>query len=240
MPPDHMHGRRRQQLLVVRARQPDVATAAQINAPRALREAAVHPGPQGVLGFERRRLLALLRGLDGLVMGWQPDRELVWGAFRRGTRRAGGARATHRSIKPNANHGIARHIVSRPPVDAGMALGTARLLGVPIDDKGLQVIAFARPLLPAVGPEGRPDDIDLMPGLGRHQEVRIHIATVEHVCARQQITLGQVVMDGGPHDTIRGGGGRSDHLRHQIRLAWITGLGKVQLVAHQWVSRLLL
>ena len=71
-----------------------------------------------------------------------------------------------------------------------MALGTARLLGLPIDDKGLQVIAFARPPLPAIGPKGRPDHIDLMLGLGGDQEVGIHIAAVEQVGAGQQITIG--------------------------------------------------
>jgi hypothetical protein len=54
-----------------------------------------------------------------------------------------------------------------------MALGTVRLLGLPIDDKGLQVIALACPSLPAIGPKGRPDDIDGMLGLGCGQEVRI-------------------------------------------------------------------
>jgi hypothetical protein len=34
-----------------------------------------------------------------------------------------------------------------------MALGTVRLLGVPTDDKGLQVIACPGPPLPAVGPK---------------------------------------------------------------------------------------
>ena len=88
--PDHIHRGGREQLLEVRARQPDVATAAQSKAPRALREATLHPGPQGVLGFERRRLLPLAGGLDGLVVGLQPDRELPWGAFRRGARRWAG------------------------------------------------------------------------------------------------------------------------------------------------------
>src|SRR5882724_5486470 len=130
-PSDHphdIHGGGIEQLLEVCARQPDVPTPAQINASRALREATLDPCPQGVLGFELWRLLALPRGLDRLVVVLQPDRELAWGAFRRGTRR---------SVKPNGNHGIARHVASRPPVDAGMALGTARLLGVPIQDKGL-------------------------------------------------------------------------------------------------------
>jgi len=39
-------------------------------------------------------------------------------------------------------------MVSRPPVDTGVALGTAGLLDLPIDDKGLQVIAFPCAPLP--------------------------------------------------------------------------------------------
>ena len=63
--------------------------------------------------------------------------------------------------------GIARHIVSRPPVDTGMALGTACLLGLPIDDKGLEVIALPFPPLPTIGPERRTHHIDLMLASGR-------------------------------------------------------------------------
>jgi hypothetical protein len=70
-----------------------------------------------------------------------------------------------------------------------MALGTVRLLRLPIDDKGLQGIALARPSLPAVGPKGRPDDIDLVPGLGGDQEVGIDIAAVEQVCPWEEIPI---------------------------------------------------
>jgi hypothetical protein len=101
-----------------------------------------------------------------------------------------GTRATSGPVKPDAHHGIARHIVSRPPVDAGMPLGTARPLGVPIPDKDLQIVALSGLMLPAIGAEGGPNHIDLMLGLGRHQEVGIDIATVEQVSAGQQITCG--------------------------------------------------
>jgi hypothetical protein len=43
--PDHIHGRRRQELLEVRARQPHVPTPAQIKAPDPLREAALDTCP---------------------------------------------------------------------------------------------------------------------------------------------------------------------------------------------------
>jgi hypothetical protein len=110
-----------------------------------------------------------------------------------------------------------------------MPLRTARLLGVPIDDQGLQVIPPSGLPVPAVGPKGGPHAIDLMVRLGGDQEVRIHIAAVESGRAREQITLGKVAGDGGAHATIRRGGGRGEHWRDEIRLVRITGLGEVDL-----------
>ena len=138
-PSDHPHDVHRggiQQLLEVRACQPQVPTPAEVKTPDALREATLHPGPQGGLGFELGGLLPSAGGLDGFVVGLQPDRALAGSAFRRSARLAGGTGATGGSVTPDANHGITRDIVSGPPVDAGMALGTARLLSVPINDKG--------------------------------------------------------------------------------------------------------
>jgi hypothetical protein len=112
-----------------------------------------------------------------------PDGELPRGVFRRGARSPGGTGATGGSVKSNTHHGIARHIVSRSPADAGMALGAARLLGVPIQAKGLHIVALAGVMLPAIGAEGGPHHIDLMLGLGRHQDVRIDRAAVEQVRA---------------------------------------------------------
>jgi hypothetical protein len=134
--------------------------------------------------------LALPRGLERLVVGLQPDGEWARSRVRRGARPAGGTRATGGPVEPDANDRIPRHVVPRPPVDAGMPLGTARLPRVPIDAKGLQVIALARPSLPAIGPKGRTNHIDLMLGLGGDEEVRIHIPTVEQVDAWEDITSG--------------------------------------------------
>ena len=50
-----------------------------------------------------------------------------------------------------------------------MSLGTVRLLGLPIKDKGLEVIAPPFPPLPTVGPERRTHHIDLMRRLGCDQ-----------------------------------------------------------------------
>jgi hypothetical protein len=57
--PHHMHGRCRQELLEVRARQAKVSTLAEINAPDPLRQATFDPGSQRILRCEFRCLLAL-------------------------------------------------------------------------------------------------------------------------------------------------------------------------------------
>ena len=82
-----------------------------------------------------------------------------------------------------------------------MPLGTAGLVGLPIQDEGLQVIAVGDLVLPTIGPKGRPDHIDLVLLRG-HQEVGIHIAAVEQMCARQQVSCGQILDDGRSHRTI--------------------------------------
>jgi hypothetical protein len=69
-----------------------------------------------------------------------------------------------------------------------MPLGTVRLLGLPSQAKGVQVIAFPGQPLPTVGPQRRTNHLDLLLGLGGDQEVRIDIAAVEHMGAGQQIT----------------------------------------------------
>jgi hypothetical protein len=71
-----------------------------------------------------------------------------------------------------------------------MALGTVRLLRLPIDHKGLQVIALTRASLPAIGAEGWPDDIDLVHGPGGDQEVGIDVTAVEHVGPWEELPIG--------------------------------------------------
>jgi hypothetical protein len=192
-PGDHPHDIHRggiQQLLEVRDCQPNVPTLTEINAPDALREATLHPCPQGVLGVGLGGFLSLAGSLDGLMVGLRPDGELSWSAFRRGARTTGGTRATGGSVKPNANDRIARDIVTRPPVDTGMPLGTVGLLRLPIQDKGLQVIALTGLMLPALRPKGGTDHINLMLALRRDETVGIHVATIEPVGPRQQFPGG--------------------------------------------------
>jgi hypothetical protein len=94
----------------VRACPPTVPTLTEIKAADALREATLHPCPQGVLGFELGGLLPLAGGLDGLVVGLRADGELPRGVFRRGACTTGGARATGGPVETNADDRIARDI----------------------------------------------------------------------------------------------------------------------------------
>ena len=103
---------------------------------------------------------------------------------------------------------------------------------VPISDTGRSIVTLSGVMLPALGAEGGPHHINLMRGLGRPQAVGIHIAAVEQVGPRQQFPGGSVVHDRRPHDAIRCGGRRRDDLRNQIRLARITSIGEVHLIAH--------
>jgi hypothetical protein len=77
-----MHGGRRQELLDVRARQPQIPTPVEINTSYPWREGALHPRPQGVLSFELGGLLAVPSGLERLMVRLQSDGELPWGIFR--------------------------------------------------------------------------------------------------------------------------------------------------------------
>jgi hypothetical protein len=116
------------------------------------------------------------------VVRLQPDRELAWSAARLGARLAGRARTTRGPIEPDVNHRVARDIMARSPMDAGLALGTARMLDLPIDDKSLEGVASPFPPLPTVGSKRRNLHIDLMLALGGDQEVRIDIRCRARVC----------------------------------------------------------
>jgi hypothetical protein len=120
----------------------------------------------------------------------------------------------------------------RPPVDTAMALGTVRLLALPIDDKRLQVTALPFLPLSAVGPARRTTHIDLMRRLGDHQEVGIHITAVEHVGPGEEIAIGYVLLDGGAYDAILRGRWRRAYLRDESRLIGITGFRKMHCIPH--------
>jgi hypothetical protein len=214
------------------ARQPQRPTPAEIDASYPLREATRHPRPQGVLRCALGRLLAVARRLERLMVHLPSDRELPWGVSRGGARPTGGAGATGASVEPHTNHGIARRLMARSPVDTGLASGATRLRGLPIADHGLEVVACPFPPLPTGGPERWPNAIDLMLALGGDQEVRVDLAAVEHVGAWEEIPSGEVVLDGRPHDAILRGRGRRHHVRDHIRLPRITGFGEGERIAH--------
>jgi hypothetical protein len=91
----------------MRARQAKIPTPAAIEASDPLREAALHSRPQGILRGELRRLLALPRGLECLMVSLRPDGELAWSPARRGTRLASGARTTRGLIEADADGRVA-------------------------------------------------------------------------------------------------------------------------------------
>jgi hypothetical protein len=113
-----------------------------------------------------------------------------------------------------------------------MPLRTVGLLRVPIQYKGLEVIAVFDLMLPAIRPTRRPDHSDMVLALRRDQEVGIHVATIKQVGPRQQSTSGQVGFNRRPHHTIRCRGRRGEHLRDPIGVLRLTGLREVELRAH--------
>jgi hypothetical protein len=145
--------------------------------------------------------------------------------------RSGGRGTRDRwAVKPNTSHGIARHIAATSTVGIGMALGATHLLGLPIDDKGLEAIAFPFLPLPAVGHKRWTNHIDLLRGLGGDEEVRIDIAAVEHGDAWENLTIGSVLWNGGGHDTIVRSGRCRHPWRHAAWIVGITGFSEVDLL----------
>ena len=153
-------------------------------------ERTFHPGPQRILRAELRRLLALPRGLERLVVHLGLHRELAGCLGGGGTRLAGGTGTTGHPIKPDAEDGLAGLTLPRGPFDTALALGALGLLRLTVDHEGVSVIAVPVPLLPTGGAQGGPYDIDLMVCLGTDQDVRDDIATVDEVRPRQQIAGG--------------------------------------------------
>src|SRR5688500_4781193 len=160
--PHEIHRRGSEQVLEVRARQAAVATLAQIKAPDALREAALHARPEPLLLFERGGLLALAGGLPRFMVGLGADGELAWRIFGGGTDVTSGTGATGGQDKADPKHRIAGDIVAWSRYDTRMPMGTAGLVGVPIQDAGLQIVALGNHVLPTIGAKGWANHINLV------------------------------------------------------------------------------
>src|SRR5262245_41920460 len=100
---DHMHSRRRQELLKVRAHQPPISTPAEFKASYSLRDTALHPRPQRIPGFELQAPLALPCRLEHLMVDLWADRGLAGGCLGGRALPAGGTRPAGRPVKPDAN-----------------------------------------------------------------------------------------------------------------------------------------
>jgi hypothetical protein len=229
--PHDIHGCGGEEVLEVRARNADGPTLPERKAAEALREAALHPRPEGLLLFALVCPLALARGLERLVVGLRPDRKLPRGLWRCGAALTGGTGATGGPGKADAHDGSPGPSMAGGPFDPGVPLGTVGLLRVPIHPKGLEGIPGML-MLPAISPYGWPDDLDLMLRLGGDEEGRSHIAAIEPVRTREESTPGPVLLDGRAHAPLWPRGGRSAHLGEQIRRALSTGLREMALVAH--------
>ncbi len=154
--PRHIECHRGDEWLQMGLGQPAVPGPAQATPPDGRRMRALNPRPSGVFGCELGGLLPLPRGLDRLVEGLWPDGALARRIVGLGARRADRTGATGRGMEPDAHHWITRDIPAWRPSDAGVSLGTAGVLRLPIDHEGTQIIALACPPLMAIGPKGGP------------------------------------------------------------------------------------
>jgi hypothetical protein len=154
--PRHTECHRGDELLQMGLGQPAVLGPAQATPPDGLRMRALNPSPPSVFDCELGGLLPLPRGLDRLVEGLRPDGELARRIFGLGARRADRTGATGHGMETDAHHGITRDIPAWRSSDAGVSLGTAGLLRLPIDHESTQIIALACPPLMAIGPKGGP------------------------------------------------------------------------------------
>jgi hypothetical protein len=83
-------------------------------AANALGVRALDPGPPGILSLKLGGLLPLPGGLDRLVLGLRPDRELAGGVFGPGAYLASRTGAAGRPIEADAHDGIAGDIPPQP------------------------------------------------------------------------------------------------------------------------------
>jgi hypothetical protein len=185
---------------------------------------ALAPCSRRIRGCERSGPLPVSHGLDRHAVELQPHGELARRSFGPGAHLADRAGATGRGMETDPHDGIPRGIPAWSPSDAGLPLGTARLVGLPIQHESAEVITATRPTLVARGPKGWPDHVDLMGRLRGDQAFGIHIAAVEQVHAGKEIARGQVILDARAHDTIRCGRWRGHDASQEVRL---TGSGLI-------------
>jgi hypothetical protein len=102
---DHRHGGSIEAWLAVCARHAKIPYPAEIETPAPLRQATPHARPQRILRRERRRLLALPRRLNRLMVGLRANRQRAGSPVCGGARTTGGTGTTRGPVTPEADDG---------------------------------------------------------------------------------------------------------------------------------------
>lgn len=140
--------------------------------------------------------------------------------------------ATGCCVEANTHTWTTAHIVAGRPFDTRLPLGTHGNFPLPINGKGMQIIACSSAPLATVGPEGWPDHINLMVHLGDDEELRRQVATIQEVRRWEQLAIHQRLLDGWPHPTIRCTRRRGRDLRDEIRAPGIAGFAEMDFIAN--------
>jgi hypothetical protein len=216
-------------MLEVGFRVSDIAGAAQPEGPRALRQGPFYSGTEGVLGRKGRCACALACGQQGELLVVRAERQ-----HSRARPRAPGMAGTRPAIccrKADLDDVVAVLIVGWRPLPTGAPFRTDGLLGLPIKNKPTASEATGLKCLP-VGVGGRrPQQIHAVVALTGDEQLRVHIARIDHVLRWYEPFALQGVVNRLGHGDIRCGGRCGFHLRHEMGRVWLAGLGQMHLVA---------
>ena len=120
----------------------------------------------------------------------------------------------------------------RRPATADVSLWAGGLLVFPIDEKMIGIEASLLAGLPLMVSTGRTHQIDLVVLLALEQQFGIHIARIDTMLIWQEVFVLEAFMnDGGSGIIGNRSGGRFD-MGDQMRTAFFTGFGQMDLLAH--------
>src|SRR6266487_2865309 len=101
---------------------------------------------------------------------------------------------------------------------------------LPIHRKARDVVAFCLPCLPMDIPTHRPHQPNLLLELTREEYIGIDIARIHQMIAWREVFLGQRFMNRSCHFSIRNGSIGGFHVRNQMHLLFVAGLGQMDLL----------